>query len=96
MLGGLVIIILALRMRDSGSARMSAAASKLRTRRRFLIVLVVAAALLIVAVVVGLLAGSLWLQLGDIALWWKSAAPDLISRALGERTARVAAALFAG
>ena len=51
---------------------------------------------LIVAVVVGLLAGSLWLQLGDIALWWKSAAPDLISRALGERTARVGAALFAG
>ncbi|WP_174548457.1 iron chelate uptake ABC transporter family permease subunit, partial [Nocardiopsis dassonvillei] len=67
-----------------------------RTRRRFLGVLLVAAALLVSAALVGLLAGSLWLRTGDIALWLQGSAPDLIGRSLDERFPRVAAAVLAG
>lgn len=98
LLGGIVIIVLALRLRDAGAARAvrAAAASALRTTRRFALVAVLAAVLLAAAVVVGMLAGSLWLQTGDIALWMQRAAPDLVTRALDERAPRVGAAVLAG
>lgn len=97
LLGGIVIVILALRMRDSGSTRApQAMRSLLRTKRRFLTVTIIAAALLLASIVVGLLAGSLWLRTGDIALWLQQAAPDLVSRALDERAPRIAAAVLAG
>ena len=97
LLGGIVIVILALRMRDAGTARAThGPTSKVRTRTRFIIVVSLAALLLLTAAVVGLLAGSLWLQLGDVSLWIRDAAPDLVSRALGERAPRIAAALLAG
>jgi iron complex transport system permease protein len=47
-------------------------------------------------VVIGLLAGNLWLQLGDVQLWLQASAPNLIDRALNERAARVTAAVLAG
>ncbi|HWJ86403.1 MAG TPA: iron ABC transporter permease [Cellulomonas sp.] len=96
-LGGIVIVILALRMRDSGAARQAAhVRSGIRTRRGFLVALAVAAVLLVAAVVVGLLAGTLSLRLGDLALWVQGTAPDLVARALDERAPRIAAAVLAG
>jgi iron complex transport system permease protein len=96
-LGGVIIVILAMRMRDTGAARMAASApSALRTRRRFLTVLIVCVTLLVSSVVIGLLAGNLWLQLGDVQLWLQASAPNLIDRALNERAARVTAAVLAG
>lgn len=96
-LGAVVIIILALRLRDSGPIRQPPQArGGLRTRRRFVAVVSVAAVLLIGVAIVGLLAGSLWLRTGDIALWLNGTAPDLISRALADRTPRVLAALLSG
>ncbi|MFE7195927.1 iron ABC transporter permease [Microbacterium oxydans] len=97
LLGGVVIVILALRMRDAGASRaVKAAQSTLRTRRRFIVVVTFAVAALAVTVVLGMLAGTLWLGLGDIALWLQQTAPDLVTRALDERGPRVAAAVLAG
>nr|BFE66687.1 siderophore ABC transporter permease CdtC [Dactylosporangium thailandense] len=97
LLGSAVIVVLALRLRDAGAAREAPQARvAARSRRRFLVVVAVAAVLLAGAVLVGLLAGSLWLRTGDIALWLRGAAPDLIGRALDDRLARVAAAVVAG
>lgn len=107
LLGAVVIVVLAMRMRDQGavrsvrSARTSAGARRgtftpHQARRRFLTVLVVAAVLLVAAVVFGLLAGSLWLRLGDISLWLQDAAPRLVGGALDARAPRVAAAVLAG
>jgi ABC-type Fe3+-siderophore transport system permease subunit len=79
LLGAVVIVILALRLRDAGSAREAPRAHvAIRSRRRFLIVLVVAAMLVVAAAVAGLLAGSLWLRTGDVVLWLQGTAPDLI------------------
>ena len=97
LLGAVIIVILALRLRDSGPVRQPPQASGgLRTRRRFLLVLTAAAALLVAAAAVGLLAGSLWLRTGDITLWLNGTAPDLIDRALEDRFPRVLAALLSG
>ncbi|MCY1136687.1 iron ABC transporter permease [Actinoplanes sp. Pm04-4] len=94
LLGAVVIVILALRLRDTGIVPRAYVA--VRSRRRFLTVVVVAAVLLAAAAVTGLLAGSLWLRTGDIALWLQGTAPDLIGRALDDRAPRVAAAITAG
>lgn len=97
LLGGIVIVLLAMRMRDAGAARVPASvASVLRTRRRFLVVLLLGIALLVVAAVVALLAGNLWLRIGDLGLWVQAGAPGLVERALDERAARASAALLAG
>ncbi|GEL22359.1 iron-hydroxamate transporter permease subunit [Pseudonocardia sulfidoxydans NBRC 16205] len=96
LLGGVLIVVLAMRLRDAGSAGLQHARIAIRSRRRFLVVLLAAAALLVGAVVTGLLAGSLWLRTGDITLWLQGLAPDLVGRALDERAPRVAAAVLAG
>ncbi|MGP9503827.1 iron ABC transporter permease [Specibacter sp. AOP5-B1-6] len=97
LLGAVVIVVLALRMRDSGPIRQPPQARiGIHSRRRFLIAMGIAAVLLVAAIVVGLLAGSLWLRLGDLGLWLQGTAPDLIGRAFDERGPRVAAALLAG
>ncbi|MFF8743457.1 MULTISPECIES: iron ABC transporter permease [Streptomyces] len=97
LLGAAVIVALALRLRDSGPVRQppqGRAAS--RSHRSFLLVVVGAVVLLAGAVLVGVLAGSLWLRTGDLALWFQGTAPDLIGRALDDRMPRVAAAVLAG
>lgn len=97
LLGGVLIVVLALRLRDAGPVRRPPGArSGPRSRGRFLAVLLTASALLAGAVLAGTLAGGLWLRTGDIALWFQGAAPDLVGRALDERVPRVAAAVLAG
>ncbi|MGW0686197.1 iron ABC transporter permease [Streptomyces sp. NPDC002754] len=97
LLGAVVIIVLALRLRDTGQIRQPPGARvKLRSRRAFLLVVCGATALLVVAVLVAVLAGSLWLRTGDLALWARGAAPDLVGMALEDRVPRVAAAVLAG
>ena len=96
-LGSVVIVVLALRLRDSGSTRQPPHARvALRSRRRFVITVTVAALLLATAMVVGMLAGGLWLRVGDLLLWFQGEAPRLVGHALDERTPRVVAAILAG
>ncbi|WP_306204969.1 iron ABC transporter permease [Actinoplanes sp. RD1] len=97
LLGAVIIVVLALRLRDAGATREAPRTPvAVRSRRRFLLVVIVAAVLLAAAALVGLLAGSLWLRTGDIALWLQGTAPDLIALALDDRAPRVAAAVTAG
>ncbi|HIW92326.1 MAG TPA: iron ABC transporter permease [Candidatus Corynebacterium avicola] len=104
LLGAVLIVVLAMRMRDHGAVRQARANAGTRrgtftpaqARRRFLVVLSVAVVLLIIAAVVGLLAGSLWLKTGDIVLWLQSSAPRLVEGALDDRAPRVLAAILAG
>lgn len=97
LLGSVVIVVLALRLRDTGQTRRPPNARiAVRSRRAFLLVVSGAVALLAVAVLVAVLAGSLWLRTGDIVLWFQGAAPDLIGQALDDRVPRVIAAVLAG
>ncbi|TPX01963.1 iron ABC transporter permease [Schumannella luteola] len=97
LLGAVVIVLLALRIRAASAARTPPQAKlRARTRRRFVVILVGAIVLAVAALVLGVLAGSLWLKLGDVALWLQGVAPDLIGHALDERVPRVLAALLAG
>ncbi|MFJ3384704.1 MULTISPECIES: iron ABC transporter permease [unclassified Curtobacterium] len=97
LLGAVVIVALAMRLRDSGATR-NPPRSPLAARspRRFLVVTGVAAVVVVAVLLLGLLAGSLWLQLGDVALWLRGTAPDLVAQALDDRAPRVAAAVLAG
>ncbi|WP_394428804.1 iron ABC transporter permease [Streptomyces sp. SGAir0957] len=97
LLGAVVIVVLALRLRDTGRLRQPPRARvAVRSRRAFLLVTSGATVLLAVAAVVGVLAGSLWLRSGDVVLWAQGAAPDLIGQALDDRVPRVTAAVLAG
>lgn len=97
LLGSVVIVVLALRLRDTGRLRQPPHARvAARSRRAYLLVVSGTAVLLVVAAVVAVLAGSLWLRTGDIALWIQGAAPDLIGQALDDRVPRVVAAILAG
>lgn len=92
-----MIVLLARRLRDSGPAQQPPQArTGLRSTRRFWIVLAITAAACVGVAVLGLLAGSLWLRLGDVMLWAQGGAPDLVARALGERLPRMSAAVLAG
>jgi len=97
LLGALIVILLARRLPDSGAAKQPPQArTGLRTARRFLVVLAVCGAALAGIALLGLLAGSLWLRTGDVALWLQGEAPSLVARALGERLPRMSAAVLAG
>ncbi|MFE2763057.1 iron ABC transporter permease [Streptomyces halstedii] len=97
LLGSVVIVVLALRLRDTGGLRRPPHTRvAARSRRAFLLVVLGAVALLAGAVLVAVLAGSLWLRTGDLALWVQGTAPDLIGAALDDRIPRVAAAVLAG
>ncbi|MFE6160715.1 iron ABC transporter permease [Streptomyces sp. NPDC056486] len=97
LLGAVVIVVLALRLRDTGGLRQPPHARvATRSRRAFLLVVLGALTLLAGAAIVAVLAGSLWLRTGDIALWAQGAAPDLIGQALDDRVPRVIAAILAG
>ncbi|MFF3176713.1 iron ABC transporter permease [Streptomyces sp. NPDC057900] len=97
LLGSVVIVVLALRLRDTGGLRQPPKARvAARSRRAFLLVTSGAVALLVAAALTAVLAGSLWLRTGDIVLWLQGAAPDLIGQALDDRVPRVTAAILAG
>ncbi|MGQ4353409.1 iron ABC transporter permease [Streptomyces drozdowiczii] len=97
LLGSVVIVVLALRLRDTGRLQQPPRARvAVRTRRAYLLVVTGAAVLLAAAALVGTLAGSLWLKTGDVALWIQGTAPDLIGAALDDRVPRVTAAVLAG
>ncbi|WP_432162634.1 iron ABC transporter permease [Streptomyces tendae] len=97
LLGSVVIVVLALRLRDTGQIRQPPHARvAARSRRAFLLVVLGAVALLAVAAVTAVLAGSLWLRTGDIVQWVQGTAPDLIGQALDDRVPRVTAAVLAG
>lgn len=98
LLGAVVIVVLALRLRDTGQVRQPPAAAKVaaRSRRGFLLVVSGSAVVLAGAALVAVLAGSLWLRTGDLALWISGTAPELIGQALDDRVPRVLAAVLAG
>lgn len=97
LLGAVVIVVLALRLRDTGALRQPPHARVVaRSRRAFLLVVSGAVILLAGAALVAVLAGSLWLRTGDLALWAQGTAPDLIGQALDDRFPRVLAAILAG
>ncbi|MGW0905112.1 iron ABC transporter permease [Streptomyces sp. NPDC002853] len=97
LLGSVVIVVLALRLRDTGRLRQPPRTRvAVRSRRAYLLVVSGAVALLAVAALVAVLAGSLWLRTGDIGLWVQGTAPDLIGQALDDRVPRVTAAILAG
>lgn len=97
LLGSFVIVVLALRLRDTGRLQQPPRTRvAVRSHRAYLLVMAGAVALLAVAALVAVLAGSLWLQTGDVVLWIQGAAPDLIGQALDDRVPRVAAAVLAG
>ncbi|GAA2988463.1 MULTISPECIES: iron ABC transporter permease [Streptomyces] len=97
LLGSVVIVVLALRLRDTGQLRQPPHVRvAARSRRAFLLVVLGAVALLAGAALVAVLAGSLWLRTGDLALWVQGTAPDLIGQALDDRVPRVVAAVLAG
>ncbi|MFJ2163565.1 iron ABC transporter permease [Streptomyces sp. NPDC087856] len=97
LLGSVVIVVLALRLRDTGELRQPPHVRvAVRSRRGFLLVVSGAVVLLFVAVLVATLAGSIWLRTGDIGLWLRGAAPQLIVQALDDRVPRVTAAVLAG
>uniref|UniRef100_A0AAU2W0N1 Iron ABC transporter permease n=1 Tax=Streptomyces sp. NBC_00008 TaxID=2903610 RepID=A0AAU2W0N1_9ACTN len=97
LLGSVVIVVLALRLRDTGGVRQPPRARvAARSRRAFLLVTSGAVVLLAAAALTSVLAGSLWLRTGDIVLWLQGAAPDLIGQALDDRVPRVTAAILAG
>ncbi|MFD6289252.1 iron ABC transporter permease [Streptomyces sp. NPDC060205] len=97
LLGAVVIVVLALRLRDTGALRQPPHTRvAARSRRAYLLVVLGAVTLLAGAALVAVLAGSLWLRTGDIVLWAQSAAPGLIGQALDDRVPRVLAAILAG
>ncbi|MGC9496267.1 iron ABC transporter permease [Streptomyces sp. WG7] len=97
LLGSVVIVVLALRLRDTGGFRQPPHSRvAVRSRRAFLLVVSGSVALLAGAALVAVLAGSLWLRTGDVVLWVQGAAPDLIGQALDDRVPRVTAAVLAG
>lgn len=97
LLGSVVIVVLALRLRDTGGLRQPPRTRvAARSHRAYLLVVSGTVALLVVAALVAVLAGSLWLRTGDIVLWVQGAAPDLIGQALDDRVPRVTAAVLAG
>lgn len=97
LLGAVVIVVLAMRLRDTGGiSRPPRARVAVRSRRAFLLVTSGTVVLLAGAALTAVLAGSLWLRTGDLVLWLQGAAPDLIGQALDDRVPRVTAAIVAG
>lgn len=96
-LGAVVLVIMARRVRDAGPTRRPPSLRfGARSQRRFVVVLVIGLLLLCGIVIGGMLVGSTLLLTGDIALWLQNAAPPRIAFALDERAPRVVAAVVAG
>lgn len=96
-LGAIVLVLMARRLRDSGPTRQPPSIrSGVRSAGRFRIVLVLGVVALAAVILTGLLLGSTALLTGDIALWLQGQAPPQIAFALDERSPRVIAAVTAG
>lgn len=97
LLGALVLVLMARRLRDAGPTREPPQIRfGVRSTRRFALVVAVVAVAVVGVAVLGLLLGHTMLRTGDIALWLRGQAPPQIAFALTERAPRVAAALVAG
>ncbi|WP_295014094.1 iron ABC transporter permease [uncultured Microbacterium sp.] len=97
LLGSVVLIVMARRLRDSGPTRRPPSIRlAAHGRRRFALVLGAAAVLLVAVIVGGLLLGATPLLTGDVLLWLQGAASPEIAFALDERAPRVLAAVTAG
>ncbi|MFD5224254.1 iron ABC transporter permease [Microbacterium sp. NPDC058342] len=96
-LGAVVLIVMARRLRDAGPTRRPPSIRfGVRSTRRFAVVLVIGLAALAGVILVGMLVGATPLLTGDILLWMQQQAPPLVSFALDERSPRVIAAVVAG
>lgn len=97
LLGAIVLILMARRLRDAGPTRRPPSIRfGVRSTRRFVIVLSAGSAALAAAILIGMLVGATPLLTGDIVLWLQQQAPPLVSFALDERAPRVIAAVVAG
>lgn len=97
LLGALVLIVMARRLRDAGPTRRPPSIRfGVRSTRRFRIVVIVGIAVLAAVILIGMLVGATPLLTGDILLWLQHQAPPLVSFALDERAPRVIAAVVAG
>lgn len=97
LLGAIVLVLMARRLRDAGSTRQPPRVRfGVRSRLRFRIALAVVVLGVVGVLLLGLLAGHTWLLTGDIALWLQGEAPPAIAFALDERAPRIVAAVVAG
>ena len=97
LLGAVVLIAMARRLRDAGPTRRPPSMrSGVRSGRRFAVVLSLGIAAVIAVAVIGMLVGATPLLTGDIVLWLQGQAPPVVSFALDERVPRVVAAVVAG
>lgn len=96
-LGAIILVLLARRMRTTGPAQpTSAARSTVHGGRRAALVITALTVGLLVATVLALLTGERFYLLGDVALWLRDQAAPVIGFAFDSRAPRVAAALLAG
>ena len=98
-LGAILLIWLARRLRDSGPASSRGAHGSLtrpRSRRGVLVVVVVLSLAVAAATVAGLLLGDRVVLLGDVANWWNGLSGRHVTFVLDQRFPRVLAALLAG
>lgn len=97
LLGAIVLVLMARRLRDAGPTREPARVRfGVRSRLRFRITIALVALGVVGVLLLGLLAGHTWLLTGDIALWLQGQAPAPIAFALDERAPRIVAAVVAG
>ncbi|MCS3844708.1 iron ABC transporter permease [Microbacterium sp. AK031] len=97
LLGALVLVLMARRLRDAGPTREPPKVRfGVRSVARFRLVIVLAGAGVVAIGMVGLLLGHTALLTGDVVLWLQGQAPPQIAFALSERAPRVAAAMCAG
>jgi len=97
-LGAVLLVWLARRLRDAGPGAQAARGALGRPRSRTAVVVVVAVLVLLVvaAAVAGLLLGDRVVLLGDVANWWNGVAGRQVDFVLDQRLPRVVAALLAG
>lgn len=98
LVGAVLLVWLARRLRDSVPVRSGGAAStaRPRTRRRVAVTVGALVAALVGGVVAGLLLGDTWLLTGDLANWIQGVSGPRVSFVLDQRVPRVVAAVVAG
>ncbi|MEL7975204.1 iron ABC transporter permease [Isoptericola sp. F-RaC21] len=97
-LGAVILVWMARRLRDAGAAAGGARGNlgRPRSRARFVTVVVLLGAALVAALVAGLLLGDRIVLLGDVSNWAQGQAGRQVSFVLDQRVPRVLAAVLAG